>query len=98
MASPQITFIQRPGCHLCADAEKAVRQVCSEIGLELTVVHVDDGFAQFAEKVPVVMIDGRVHAYWHISEAALRRAVHQKMTPAGPIRRLWEGFKTSFIG
>ena len=31
--------------------------------------------AAYGEKVPVVLLDGREHAYWQVDEKALRRAL-----------------------
>jgi glutaredoxin len=77
-----VTFVTRAGCHLCDVAEPIVRRVAAQAGVEVTVVDVDvDAAARAAwsDKVPVVLLDGREHAYWSVDEKALRRALRARV-------------------
>ncbi len=73
-----VTFVTRAGCHLCEVAEPLVRGAAAAAGVAFELRDVD-GSAQdreaYSDKVPVVLIDGREHAYWTVDEKALRRAL-----------------------
>ena len=74
----RVTFVTRTGCHLCEVAEPVVRQAASEAGVPYEVRDVDADPADraaYTDKVPVVLLDGREHAYWQVDEKALRRAL-----------------------
>ena len=73
-----VTFVTRAGCHLCEQAEPVVRRVAAEAGVAFELRDVDADPADRAawtDKVPVVLLDGREHAYWQVDERALRRAL-----------------------
>lgn len=76
----QLTLIGKPGCHLCDDAEAVVLQVMSEFADSVTLTKqniLDDDvlFARYSEEIPVLLIDGKVHNYWHIDPVRLRSAL-----------------------
>ena len=74
----RVTFVTRAGCHLCEVAEPVVRQAASEAGAAYEVRDVDADAADraaYTDKVPVVLLDGREHAYWQVDEKALRKAL-----------------------
>lgn len=73
----QLTLIGKPGCHLCDDAEVVVLEVMSEFvdSVMLTKQNILDDealFARYSEEIPVLLIDGKVHNYWHIDSERLR--------------------------
>jgi hypothetical protein len=73
-----ITFVTRTGCHLCDVAEPVVRAAAEAAGVRLELRDVDASAtdrAAWSDKVPVVLIDGREHAYWTVDDRALRRAL-----------------------
>ena len=73
-----VTLVTRSGCHLCDVAEPVVRAAAEEAGARFELRDVDAAPADRAawtDKVPVVLIDGREHAYWTVDERALRRAL-----------------------
>ena len=73
-----VTFVTRQGCHLCEVAEPVVRRIAGEAGVafEVRVVDADPADrAAWTDKVPVVLLDGREHAYWQVDEKSLRRAL-----------------------
>ena len=73
-----MTFVTRTGCHLCDVAEPLVRRVAAESGTAFELRDVDASEADraaWSDKVPVVLVDGREHAYWSVDEKALRRAL-----------------------
>jgi hypothetical protein len=74
----RITLIGKPGCHLCDDARVVVERVASDTGAgwqELSILD-DDGLReQYAELIPVVLVDGEQHDFYRVDEARLRAAL-----------------------
>ena len=75
-----VTFVTRQGCHLCAQAEPVVRAAAQDAGARFARVDVDVDLdpadrERWTDKVPVVVLDGVEHAYWHVDERALRAAL-----------------------
>lgn len=74
-----VTFLTRSGCHLCDDALQIVTSVTKEFPqVTLEQRSVDDDpqlLAEYSDKVPVVLIDGELHAHWHVDADAFRDAL-----------------------
>jgi glutaredoxin len=73
-----VTLIGKPDCHLCDDARATLTEVAGEFGLgvtELSIMDDADLMAEYAEEVPVVLIDGKVHTIWRVDRARLRSAL-----------------------
>ena len=58
---------------------RAAAQVCEEFGLEVTCIDVDEAAArdpelraEYGDRLPVVLLDGREHSYWEVDEERLR--------------------------
>ncbi|PPG49963.1 thioredoxin family protein, partial [Rathayibacter sp. AY2B7] len=82
MVDVELTLVGKPGCHLCDDARTVVEQVVADLGGEVSVAVsevsiLDDPelHERFVEEIPVVLIDGRVHTFWRVDPARLRRAL-----------------------
>jgi glutaredoxin len=76
VAEPRLQLLTRADCHLCADAATTLAQVAAEAGLEPVTVDVDDDpdlQAEFGDRVPVVLLDGREHSYFTVDVPRLRR-------------------------
>lgn len=75
-----VTLLGKPGCHLCDDARAIVARVCAETGTpwEERSILDDPALAyEYAEQIPVVLVDGAVVDHWRIDEARLRgRLMH----------------------
>jgi glutaredoxin len=74
----RVTLVTRVGCHLCEDAERVLRRLAAELGFGYEEVDVDASAelrADYSDRVPVVLIDGREHGYWRVEEARFRTAV-----------------------
>jgi hypothetical protein len=83
---PRITLIGKPGCHLCDDARLVVERVAADTGtgwLELSILEHPELAAEYAEQIPVLLLDGEQHDFWRVDEQRLRAAL------AG--RRRWFG-------
>ncbi|GGF04645.1 glutaredoxin family protein [Mycetocola zhadangensis] len=85
MATASLTLISKPGCHLCDDARAVVARVMADISTsadapEVTLDEVsilDDAelHERYAEEIPVLLINGRVHNYWRIDPTRLTSAL-----------------------
>ncbi|MBN9605404.1 MAG: glutaredoxin family protein [Actinomycetales bacterium] len=89
MTTPRLTLLGRPGCHLCDEARTVVERVLADHpGLALEERSIDDDPElqdRYAEEIPVLLIDDRVHTIWRVDEARLRRALGGgDAAPAGP--------------
>lgn len=78
----ELTLIGKPGCHLCDDAELVVQKVLDDFDgkASLTKQNIldDDAlFARYSEEIPVLLINGKVHNYWHIDPVRLREALQK---------------------
>jgi glutaredoxin len=74
----QVTLITRAGCHLCEQAEAVLRRLRAELGYGYEERDVDADaalLAEYSDRVPVVLIDGREHGYWRVEESRFRRAI-----------------------
>ena len=77
-ADHQVTLITRRGCHLCEEAETLLRRLSQEVGFPYAEIDVDADLArqaEYSDRVPVILIDGREHGYWRVEEARFRAAV-----------------------
>ena len=80
-----LTLISKPGCHLCEDAEAVITRVLTEFEGEQTSIRLDlkrlnildDAalHARYAEEIPVLLIDDKVHNYWRIDPERLLAAL-----------------------
>ncbi len=86
-----LTLIGKPGCHLCDDARLVVNTVASQFraqhaGIASSVqVHIEERnilddaelAARYAEEIPVLLLNGKVHNYWRIDPVRLMAALEQ---------------------
>lgn len=79
-----LTLIGKPDCHLCDVAEQIVETVVADLPanlaerVEIEQASIADDAALHAvwwEKIPVVLIDGELHAHWRVSADRLRAAL-----------------------
>jgi glutaredoxin len=73
-----VTLITRAGCHLCEVAEQGLRRLRAELNFDYAEQDVDADpalLAEYADRVPVILIDGREHGYWRLEEARFRKAL-----------------------
>ena len=85
MATASLTLIGKPGCHLCDDARTVVTRVMDDLSartdapvVTLDEVSILDDAAlndKYAEEIPVLLINGRVHNYWRIDPVRLTTAL-----------------------
>ncbi|HEX6056714.1 MAG TPA: glutaredoxin family protein [Intrasporangium sp.] len=74
----RVTLIGRPGCHLCDEARAVIDRVTAELGVSWEERSIDDDAelrAEYAEQIPVTLVDGQRHDFWRVDEARLRSAL-----------------------
>lgn len=81
MPSPTVTFLARPGCHLCDDAREVVLAVVGEFPsvrfVERSIADEAQLLERYAEEIPVVLIDDVVHNIWRVDAERFRRALSE---------------------
>lgn len=79
-----LTLIGKPDCHLCDVASEIIDSVVAELPdaaaerIEIVEASIQDDPALFDlwwEKIPVVLIDGELHAHWRLSAERLKSAL-----------------------
>jgi glutaredoxin len=80
-----LTLIGKPGCHLCDDARDVITAVVAELEgsasapsitvTELSILDDEQLRNQYAEEIPVLLLNGRVHNIWRVDPARLRTAI-----------------------
>ena len=79
-----LTLIGKPDCHLCDVASEIIDAVVAEMPdaaaerIEIVEASIQDDPALYElwwEKIPVVLIDGELHAHWRLSADRLREAL-----------------------
>ena len=75
----RLTLLSRPGCHLCDDARAAIGEVLAGFPAvefeERSIADDAELTREYAEEIPVVLIDDRVHSIWRVDRARLVAAL-----------------------
>ena len=81
----QITLIGKPGCHLCDNARESLNAVIDGFlggfpatRVEVTELNILDDpelALKHSEEIPVILLNGKMHGYWHVEPARLRAAL-----------------------
>jgi glutaredoxin len=72
----RLVLLTRAGCHLCQTAAETLTRIGAEAGLVPEAVDVDTDpelQAEYGDRVPVVLLDGREHSYFTVDVDRLRR-------------------------
>ena len=72
MSEPRIQLLTRPGCHLCEVAKEALTRI-GEAWVEVDIERDPELDAEYGDRIPVVLLDGKEHGYWRVEEERLRR-------------------------
>lgn len=79
-----VTLIGKPDCHLCDVAQGVIERVVAELPdrvadnidvVEASIAEDPALFELWWEKIPVVLIDGQLHAHWRVTPDRLRDAL-----------------------
>ena len=77
-AAATITLLSRPGCHLCDEARTVIARVAADLGVpweERDITQSERDLQDYWEMIPVTLINGVQHDFWHVSEQRLRAAL-----------------------
>lgn len=86
-----LTVIGKPDCHLCDVAREIIDSVVTGLpdavsaGIDVQEASILEDSALYDrwwEKIPVVLIDGRLHAHWRVSPDRLREALEVAVAQA----------------
>jgi hypothetical protein len=78
---PTLTIISKPDCHLCDVAREIVDLVVADLPEdevqveEFSILDDPELYRQWWEKIPVILIDDRLHAHWRLDAGRLRAAL-----------------------
>ncbi len=81
MSRRQVRLLVRAGCAICDRVHAQLKELAAELDFELEATDVDAKAqqgdtslrAEFGDRLPVVLLDGREHSYWELDEPRLRR-------------------------
>jgi glutaredoxin len=74
-----VVLLTRAGCSLCERTAARLADLAGQWGFTLAVTDVDAAAAagepalraEFGDRLPVVLLDGREHSYWELDEPRL---------------------------
>ncbi|WP_422742306.1 glutaredoxin family protein [Mycobacterium sp. WMMD1722] len=75
----RVVLLTRGACTICAGAAARLAELAAQWDFTLTVTDVDNAAAdgdptlraEYGDRLPVVLLDGREHSYWEIDEERL---------------------------
>jgi glutaredoxin len=76
-----VTVYSQPGCHLCEDAIRALRQLQEELGFglrELDITEREELHRAYFERIPVVTLDGEELCEYFLDEPLLRERLESR--------------------
>lgn len=77
----RVTLLSRPGCHLCDTAREVIARVAADLGVpweERDITRSEADLRKYGDTIPVTLIDGVQHDFWHVSERRLREALSRR--------------------
>jgi glutaredoxin len=86
MSRPQVQLLTRAGCTICDGVHAQLTQLAEELDFDLATTDVDQAAskgdtalrAEFGDRLPVVLLDGREHSYWEVDEPRLRKDLSKR--------------------
>ena len=80
MTRRHVELLTRAGCTICDGVHAQLKQLAEELDFDLSTTDVDQEAAsgntapraEFGDRLPVVLLDGREHSYWEVDEPRLR--------------------------
>lgn len=89
----RLTLIGKPDCHLCDVAGEVVERVIADLPdaaadrIEIVEASIADDPALYElwwEKIPVLLVDGALHAHWRVAPDRLRTALLAALDASAP--------------
>lgn len=71
----EVTLLVRADCHACVAAREDIARICGELDVPWHAADVDadpELRAEYGDRVPVILVDGREHGFWTVQEQRLR--------------------------
>ncbi|AQT82550.1 hypothetical protein B1R94_04040 [Mycolicibacterium litorale] len=76
----------RAGCSICQQVYDRLAELAAELDFDLSTTDVDAAAAagnsalraEFGDRLPVVLLDGREHSYWDVDVPRLRADLAQR--------------------
>ena len=89
---PRVELLTRDGCAICARVYAQLQGLAAELGFDLSATDVDAAAAagdsalraEFGDRLPVVLLNGREHSYWEVDEPRLRADLASAPTFGSP--------------
>ncbi|MEZ0358801.1 glutaredoxin family protein [Mycobacterium sp. SA01] len=86
MSRAHVELLTRAGCTLCRQVYGRLTDLAAELDFELSATDVDAAAAagdnalraEFGDRLPVVLLDGREHSYWDVDVDRLRADLSQR--------------------
>lgn len=81
-----VTLMTRQGCHLCEVAQAELERILPDYGLRARLVDIDTEAhlrAEYGDRVPVVLLNGKEHGYFTVDEGRLRPALEKLQRQSG---------------
>lgn len=80
MSRAHVQLLTRDGCGICSRVYGRLEELSAELGFDLSATDVDAAAAagdpalraEYGDRLPVVLLDGREHSYWDVDEPRLR--------------------------
>ncbi len=77
---PRIQLLTRASCGVCRMVHARLAEMAAELDFDLSTTDVDEAAAagdsglraEYGDRLPVVLLDGREHSYWDLDEERLR--------------------------
>jgi len=77
---PLVQLLTREGCPVCVEVQAQLTRLAAELDFDLYATDVDAAAAagdtaaraEFGDRLPVVLLDGKEHSYWEVDEVRLR--------------------------
>lgn len=86
MSRAHVELMTRAGCSICQQVYDRLAELAAELDFELSTTDVDAAAAagnsalraEFGDRLPVVLLDGREHSYWDVDVPRLRADLAQR--------------------
>ena len=86
MNRAHVELLTRAGCGICERVHGRLAELADELDFDLSSTDVDAAAAagdsalraEFGDRLPVVLLDGREHSYWDIDEERLRSDISRR--------------------
>jgi hypothetical protein len=89
MSRAHVELLTRAGCGICERVYRRLAELANAWDFELSSTDVDAAAAggnsalraEYGDRLPVVLLDGREHSYWDIDEDRLEADLRDRARP-----------------